>query len=174
MDVQPDIVTYGKIIGGGMPVGAFGASAEIMGHVAPEGQVYQAGTLSANPVAMAAGYAAMQELLKEGFYKDLEEKTKWFAQQIEDYCHGKGYEMSMPNIGSIFWISFSRAPIQEADQIDAANMEKFKVLHHELLQRGVYLGPSGYEVGFISAAHNKTDLEEAIEKICECMDIVFN
>ena len=83
-DVQPDIVTYGKIIGGGMPVGAFGASAEIMGHVAPEGQVYQAGTLSANPVAMAAGYAAMQELLKEGFYKDLEEKTKWFAQQIED------------------------------------------------------------------------------------------
>ncbi len=173
-DVQPDIVTYGKIIGGGMPVGAFGASKEIMGHVAPEGNVYQAGTLSANPVAMAAGYAVIQELLKEGFYTELEEKTKWFTQQIEDYCHGKGYEMSMPHVGSIFWVSFSRAPIQAADQIDAANMDKFKVLHHELLQRGVYLGPSGYEVGFISTAHSRTDLEEAIEKICECMDIVFS
>ena len=172
-DVQPDIVTYGKIIGGGMPVGAYGASAELMSHIAPEGPVYQAGTLSANPVAMAAGYAALQELLKPNFYKDLEEKTAWFTKQIEDYCHERGYEMSMPHIGSIFWVSFSRAPIEEASQIDSANMEKFKVLHHELLQRGVYLEPSGYEVGFISAAHQKVDLEEAIEKICTCMDIVF-
>jgi len=172
-DVEPDIVTYGKIIGGGMPVGAFGANAEIMSHIAPDGPVYQAGTLSANPVAMAAGYAALQELLVEGFYEELEERTNWFTKQIENYCHEKGYEISIPHIGSIFWVSFSRAPIQEADQIDASGMEKFKVLHHELLQRGVYLGPSGYEVGFISAAHTKADLEEAIEKICACMDIVF-
>jgi len=105
-DVQPDIVTYGKIIGGGMPVGAFGASAEIMSHIAPEGPVYQAGTLSANPVAMSAGYAALQELLVEGFYEEMAERTTWFTQQIEDYCHKKGYEMSMPHIGSIFWVSF--------------------------------------------------------------------
>ena len=157
-----------------MPVGAYGASAEIMNHIAPDGPVYQAGTLSANPVAMAAGYAALQELLKPGFYKNLEEKTAWFTEQIEDYCHEKGYEVSLPHIGSIFWVSFSRAPIEEASQIDSANMEKFKVLHHELLQRGVYLGPSGYEVGFISSAHQQADLEEAIEKICSCMDIVFN
>lgn len=171
--VDPDIVTYGKIIGGGMPVGAYGASAEIMSHIAPDGPVYQAGTLSANPVAMAAGYAGLQQLLEEGFYTKMEEKTKWFAQQIESYCQDKGYEMSIPSIGSIFWISFSRAPTYAADEIDPANMEKFKVLHHELLQRGIYLGPSGYEVGFISAAHDKTVLEEAIEKICACMDIVF-
>ena len=122
---------------------------------------------------MAAGYAALQQLIEEGFYTEMEEKTKWFAGQIETYCQNKGYEMSIPTIGSIFWVSFSRAPIYAADEIEAANMEKFKVLHHELLQRGIYLGPSGYEVGFVSAAHTKADLEEAIEKICACMDIVF-
>ncbi|MEL6926483.1 MAG: glutamate-1-semialdehyde 2,1-aminomutase, partial [Bacteroidota bacterium] len=152
-DIQPDIITYGKIIGGGMPVGAYAASAEIMSHVAPEGPVYQAGTLSANPVAMAAGYAALQQLLEPGAYETLANKTKAFTQRIMDYCHERGYELNIPSIGSIFWIAFAKERIIAADQIDPASMEKFKVLHHELLQRGVYLGPSGYEVGFVSAAH---------------------
>lgn len=172
-DIQPDIITYGKIIGGGMPVGAYGASKEIMSHIAPDGPVYQAGTLSANPVAMAAGRAALEQLLAPGFYENLEAKTKKFIGQIQDYCDQKAYEVSIPQIGSIFWIAFSKERIIRADQIDPKSMDKFKVLHHELLQRGIYLGPSGYEVGFVSAAHQEADLAEAAEKICKAMDMVF-
>ena len=171
--IQPDILTYGKIIGGGMPVGAYGASHEIMGQIAPDGPVYQAGTLSANPVAMAAGFAACTELLKAGFYDQLEEKTQYFVQKIQAYCDDRGYEVSIPTIGSIFWIAFSKERITRADQIDGASMEKFKVLHRELLKNGVYLGPSGYEVGFVSAAHTKEDLDEAARIIHRAMDVVF-
>jgi glutamate-1-semialdehyde 2,1-aminomutase len=172
-DIQPDIITYGKIIGGGMPVGAYGASKEIMSNIAPEGPVYQAGTLSANPVAMSAGIAAMKELLKPNFYEDLEAKTKGFTQNILDYCNEKGYELSIQTIGSIFWLAFTKERITRADEIDSSSMDKFKVLHHELLQRGVYFGPSGYEVGFISAAHTAADLEEAATKMKESLDVVF-
>ncbi len=171
--IQPDILTYGKIIGGGMPVGAYAASADIMGHIAPEGPVYQAGTLSANPVAMAAGYAALRELLRPGFYETLASKTARFVARIQDHCDRHGYEVTIPRAGSIFWVAFSRDRILRADQIDPQSMEKFKVLHHELLQRGVYLGPSGYEVGFVSAAHSEKDLEEASGIICQAMDVVF-
>lgn len=172
-DIKPDIITYGKIIGGGMPVGAYGASSEIMAHIAPEGAVYQAGTLSANPVAMAAGYAAMQQLLSDDFYETLAAKTQRFVGQINAYAESKGYELHIPQIGSIFWLAFAKDRIIRADQIDPASMEKFKRLHHELLQRGVYLGPSGYEVGFVSAAHTDEDLSEAAGIICECLDEVF-
>ncbi len=171
--IQPDILTYGKIIGGGMPVGMYGASRELMSHIAPEGAVYQAGTLSANPVAMAAGYAAIQQLLEDNFYEKLTNKTNYFTQQIQSYADSKGYEMTLPHIGSIFWVAFTKERITRADQIETASMEKFKVLHHELLQRGVYLGPSGYEVGFVSAAHTEADLDEAVQKICESLDVVF-
>jgi glutamate-1-semialdehyde 2,1-aminomutase len=171
--IQPDIITYGKIIGGGMPVGAYAASREIMSYVAPEGPVYQAGTLSANPVAMAAGYAALEQLLAPDFYTNLAAKTQRFVQQIQSYCDNKGYEVTIPSIGSIFWIAFSKERIQRADQIDAHSMEKFKVLHSELLYRGVYLGPSGYEVGFVSAAHSEAVLAEAAQIIGEAMDVVF-
>ncbi len=172
-DIQPDIVTYGKIIGGGMPVGAYGASAKLMKHIAPDGPVYQAGTLSANPVAMAAGYAALQQLLEADFYKNLEQKTRNFVNRLQSYCDEKGYSVNIPSIGSIFWISFSREPISRADQIDVQSMEKFKVLHHELLQRGVYLGPSGYEVSFVSSAHSEADMQQAFVSICESLDVVF-
>lgn len=173
-NIQPDIITYGKIIGGGMPVGAYAANNEIMGHIAPDGPVYQAGTLSANPVAMAAGKAALEMLVREGFYENMAAKTKYFVNKLQAYCDSKNYEASFPTIGSIFWVAFSKERIYRSDQIDSAGMDKFKVLHHELLQRGVYLGPSGYEVGFVSAAHTQSDLDEAATIICECLDIVFS
>ena len=172
-NIQPDIITYGKIIGGGMPVGAYAASHEIMSHIAPDGSVYQAGTLSANPVAMAAGYAALKQLMEADRYENLEKKTQAFAKRITDYCHKKNYDLTIPTVGSIFWVAFAKNRIQRANQIDPASMEKFKVLHHELLQRGVYLGPSGYEVGFVSTAHTEQDLAKAASIICECLDIVF-
>ncbi len=172
-DIQPDIITYGKIIGGGMPVGAYAASHAIMNHIAPVGNVYQAGTLSANPVAMAAGRAALEQLLEPGFYEKLEAKTHHFVQQMQEYCDYKGYEVTIPHIGSIFWIAFSKEKIIRADQIDPTSMEKFKILHFECLQRGIYFGPSGYEVGFVSSAHSETDLVNAAERICDAMDVVF-
>jgi len=171
--IKPDLLTFGKIIGGGMPVGAYGGPAEYMRHIAPDGPVYQAGTLSANPVAMAAGKAALELCLEEGFYESLEEKTRYLADRLEAYARMKGYPLRVPHIGSIFWLSFSSEPIVSADQIEAEGMEKFKRLHHELLQRGIYLGPSGYEVGFISAAHQMEDLEEAASAMEEVLDIVF-
>ncbi len=171
--IQPDIITFGKIIGGGMPVGAYAASVEIMAHVAPDGPVYQAGTLSANPVAMAAGYAALRPLLEPGFYESLEGKTQRFCQSIQDHCDRQGYPVSIPHIASVFWLSFSRDTIKSASGIDPGGMEIFKFLHHGLLQNGVYLGPSGYEVGFVSAAHSEEDLAEAARTICNVMDQVF-
>lgn len=171
--IQPDIITYGKIIGGGMPVGAYGASKKYMSHVSPEGPVYQAGTLSANPVAMAAGYAVCQALLEDGFYEKLEKKTKRFIKRIQKHADQKGYPLSIPTIGSIFWLSFTKDRIKTADEIDSKGMDYFKILHHELLQKGIYLGPSGYEVGFVSAAHSENDLKAAAQTINEALDVVF-
>lgn len=172
-DIQPDLIAFGKIIGGGMPVGAYAASKEVMEHVAPLGPVYQAGTLSGNPVAMAAGIAQLTECLRPGFYDELEMKTDIFCREITAYAEKKGYPFSMPHIGSIYWITFSNDKIQAASQIDSGSMNHFKKLHAALLERGVYVGPSGYEVGFISDAHSDSDLNEAVEIFQEALDVVF-
>lgn len=171
--IEPDLITFGKIIGGGMPVGAYGGRADIMACIAPDGPVYQAGTLSANPVALSAGIAALKQLLEPGFYEGMEEKTAFFVTDIMAHAHEKGYPIHMPHIGSIFWFAFGTDRILSADQIDAGKMIYFKRMHHELLQRGIYLGPSGYEVGFVSAAHTKEDLAWAGEQIKETLGIVF-
>jgi glutamate-1-semialdehyde 2,1-aminomutase len=172
--IQPDIITYGKIIGGGLPVGMYGASAEIMGHVSPDGGVYQAGTLSGNPVAMAAGIAQLTELLRMGFYKDLHNKTAEFTEAIQRFATARSYKFKVFSIGSIFWFAFTNAEtISKAEDIDPASMEKFKIMHRELINRGIYLGPSGYEVGFISSAHTKIDLEKAKRAIFDSLDLVF-
>jgi glutamate-1-semialdehyde 2,1-aminomutase len=171
--IKPDIITYGKIIGGGLPVGMYGASAEIMSNISPDGAVYQAGTLSGNPVAMAAGIAQMTELLRSGFYKDLNSKTHEFTESIQRFATAKNYKFRVFSIGSIFWFAFTDKNIQTAEDIDASSMEKFKIFHRELLNRGIYLGPSGYEVGFVSSAHNKTELEKTKRAIFDSLDIVF-
>ena len=173
--IQPDIITYGKIIGGGLPVGAYGASAEVMDHISPVGSVYQAGTLSGNPVAMAAGIAQLSELLKPGFYDELHGKTAGFVQAIQDFVAERGYQVKIFTIGSIFWIAFTdQESVTTAEQIDPASMAKFKAMHRELINRGIYLGPSGYEVAFISAAHTTADLETTKTAIFDSLDIVFN
>jgi glutamate-1-semialdehyde 2,1-aminomutase len=172
--IKPDIVTYGKIIGGGLPVGMYGASAEIMAHISPDGGVYQAGTLSGNPVAMAAGIAQLTELLRSGFYKELNSKTTEFAESIQRFATARNYKVKVFHVGSIFWIAFTdKDKIQTAEDIDPMSMEKFKIMHRELLNRGIYLGPSGYEVGFVSAAHTKIELEKAKRAIFDSLDVVF-
>ena len=172
-DVPADIYTFGKIIGGGLPVGAYASSKEIMAQIAPEGPVYQAGTLSANPVAMSAGLSTLRILNRSNFYESLASKTENFTSTIQNHADQHNYPLTIVSVGSIFWLNFSREQIISPDQIDATAIEYFKVLHHELLQRGIYLGPSGYEVGFISEAHSVEVLENAAQIICECLDIVF-
>jgi glutamate-1-semialdehyde 2,1-aminomutase len=173
--IKPDIITYGKIIGGGLPVGCYGASAEIMGNVSPDGGVYQAGTLSGNPVAMAAGIAQLTELLRMGFYRDLNNKREEFTEAIQRFATARNYKFKVFGIGSIFWFAFTdKEYIRKAEDIDAASMEKFKKFHRELINRGIYLGPSGYEVGFISSAHTKIDLEKTKRAIFDSLDLVFS
>ena len=173
-DIAPDIITYGKIIGGGFPVGAYGASKAIMGHVSPDGNVYQAGTLSGNPVAMAGGIAALTECLKPGFYEQLALKTERFTERILEHTRLKKYPFRIFRIGSIFWLSFTSEDIRAAEAIDPKGMDKFKVLHAFMLENGVYFGPSGYEVGFISSAHSEQDLELAAQKICDGLDLAYS
>jgi len=172
--IKPDVIAFGKIIGGGLPVGAYASSAEIMSFIAPEGPVYQAGTLSGNPVAMSAGIAQLTECLRSGFYKTLEEKTEFLVNNVLSYAKNKGYKFNMFSIGSIFWISFSeKKSIRRMDEIDSTTMNLFAPFHRALLERGVYLGPSGYEVGFISAAHTHEDLEFAVKMFCEALDEIY-
>ncbi len=173
-DVAPDILTYGKVVGGGMPVGAFGASKEIMSHVAPDGPVYQAGTLSANPVAMAAGAAQIRECLTEGFYENLNAKTKNFTDGINAFCEKESYPIRFNQMGSIFWMAFSTDKITKADQIDGSKMEYYKEIHKQLLNRKIYFAPSGYEVGFVSQAHTAGDLEMASQAIFDSIKIAFD
>ena len=173
-NIQPDIITYGKIIGGGLPVGMYGASAELMSHISPEGNVYQAGTLSGNPVAMAAGIAQLTECLKPNFYTDLEKKTSIFVNALNDYATMHRYSFRVFSIGSIFWFAFTDAlSIQSAEEIVPDSMKYFKMLHKELLDRGIYLGPSGYEVGFISEAHSPEIIHGVQRVVMECLDIVL-
>jgi glutamate-1-semialdehyde 2,1-aminomutase len=172
-DIRPDIITFGKIIGGGMPVGAYAASREIMRSVAPEGPVYQAGTLSANPVAMAAGYETLKQLLQPGFYEDLAQKTARFTAFLQDHCDRHGYEATFPHVGSIFWPTFTKQRILRSSDIDAGRMSLFKIMHLECLKRGVYFGPSGYEVGFVSAAHTDAALDFAATQICAAIDVAM-
>ena len=161
-DIKPDIFTFGKIIGGGMPVGAFASSEKIMNSIAPLGPVYQAGTLSGNPVAMAAGKAALEQLLEPDFYPNQEKKTKKLVSSVLEHVEEKGYKVKMFSIGSIYWIAFSDRPsIRSAQEIDPESMNIYRKFYHSLLENGFYIGPSGYEVGFVSAAHTDDEIAEA-------------
>lgn len=172
--IRPDILTFGKIIGGGLPVGAYGASSEVMSTISPEGPVYQAGTLSGNPIAMSAGKAQITQLLEADFYRKMTKKTARFVRIIREHMVDRAYPARIFQIGSIFWISFSdQRRIHAAAQIDAAGMDKFKTLFHHLIHNGIYFGPSGYEVGFVSSAHTDRQLDQAANVINEGLDLVY-
>ena len=171
--IAPDLVTYGKIIGGGLPVGAYGAKKEIMACVSPDGQVYQAGTLSGNPVAMAAGIAQLTACAQPGFYEDQAERTINFLAPINAHAKSKGYDFEIVSIGSIFWLNFAgNKTIRQAAEINP-DMTGFRHLHSALLNRGVYLGPSGYEVGFVSSAHTPEILAQAAAIMCDALDEIY-
>jgi len=170
-NVSPDIITFGKIIGGGLPVGAYASSAKIMQSISPDGNVYQAGTLSGNPVAMAAGIAQLSECLKPWFYEELDLKMKRLVKGVMEGVE-PNFPFRMYNIGSIFWCVFSdNEHIRAAKDIDLVSMARFKRFHLALLEMGIYLGPSEYEVGFISSAHTNADIDTTITAIRKAREI---
>ena len=163
--VKPDLTALGKIIGGGLPVGAFGGKAEIMDNLAPQGPVYQAGTLSGNPLALAAGIVAINLLETLNPYDDLERAVGKLRKSILEAADEKGIPLQMPQAGSVFCMLFSEQPINNLNDVTASNTELFKPLFHYALNHGVYLPPSAYEVCFISTAHDEKTLEKAAEVI---------
>ena len=164
--LEADIVTYGKVIGGGMPVGAYAASAEIMAHVAPEGPVYQAGTLSGNPVAMTAGLATLRVLEREDGWARLEALGAYWKQRVTDVIERSGAPVSFRGIGSMFWFCFDadEAP-RSFGAIPKTGAARYADFFSALVDRGVYFAPSAYEVGFLNLAMTEADLDHASEAV---------
>jgi glutamate-1-semialdehyde 2,1-aminomutase len=166
--VTPDLTTLGKVIGGGMPVGAFGGRREIMERIAPLGPVYQAGTLSGNPVAMSAGLKTLELLSVPGFFDALEAKTERLAAGLVEAAKAAGVPLAMNCVGGMFGIFFTDAPqVTSYAQATACNIDQFKRFYHAMLRRGVYLAPSAFEAAFLSAAHSDADLDSTIAAAAE-------
>ena len=166
--VTPDMTTLGKIIGGGMPVGAFGGREDIMHHLAPLGPVYQAGTLSGNPVAMAAGLATLNIISENGFYETLGQKAQQLVDGLQSAATDNGIALSHNIVGGMFGLFFTdRQNISRFDHVMACDAEKFKTFFHQMLSRGVYLAPSAFEAGFISVAHTDQDIDNTIAAASE-------
>ena len=162
-DVTPDMTTLGKIIGGGMPVGAFGGKKAIMEHLAPLGPVYQAGTLSGNPVAMAAGLTTLNLLSEPGFHDALAEKTTRLLEGLTEAAHAEGVAFTTAQAGAMFGLFFTdQSRISSFADVMACDSERFNRFFHAMLDQGVYLAPSAFEAGFVSAAHSDEDIEATI------------
>ena len=166
--IKPDLTTLGKIIGGGLPVGAFGGSRKIMEYLAPLGPVYQAGTLSGCPVAMAAGLKTLELIAQPGFYDSLTAKTTHLLQGLQTAADQAGIPFTTNQVGGMFGLFFSQEKsISRFSQVMACDVERFKQFFHAMLDKGVYLAPSAFEAGFVSAAHTDEDLRMTVEAACE-------
>lgn len=169
--IKADLVTYGKVIGGGMPVGAFGGKKEIMQHIAPLGNVYQAGTLSGNPIAMIAGYTVLKELKNNpSIFKELDEKTEYLHKGLDEVFKAWGQPYVINRMGSMVSVHFSDHPVIDFASASSANNERFKKYFHGMLRRGVYLPPSAFESWFLNNALTKEDLDKTIEATRESLE----
>lgn len=161
--ITPDLTTLGKIVGGGMPAAAFGGRADIMADLAPDGPVYQAGTLSGNPLAMAAGLATLQQIEVPGFYESLTNKTARLMGGLQSAADDADIPMATENEGGMFGLVFTTAEsVRSFDQVAAADVDRFRKFFHGMLDAGVYLAPSAYEAGFVSAAHGDAEIDATI------------
>ncbi len=162
--VRPDLTTLGKVIGGGMPVGAFGGREEIMNHIAPLGPVYQAGTLSGNPVAMAAGLRNLEILSRPGFFEDLDRRTERLVEGLLDAAEANGVALRANRVGAMFGLFFTeQEQVSRFSEVSACDIELFRRFFHGMLDRGVNLAPSAYEAGFVSAMHGAAEIDQTIE-----------
>ncbi len=161
--VAPDLTTLGKVIGGGMPVGAFGGRADIMDRITPDGPIFHAGTLSGNPVAMAAGLATLKECMRPGFYAALQKKAQALMDGFAAQAKAVGIPLTTVVVGGMFGFFFTDAPrVASYRQATACDIERFKRFFHGMLAEGVYLAPSAYEAGFVSAAHSDEDIAATV------------
>jgi glutamate-1-semialdehyde 2,1-aminomutase len=161
--VQPDLTTLGKVIGGGMPVGAFGGRKDIMEKIAPLGPVYQAGTLSGNPIAMAAGLKNLEIISQDGFYDPIFKRTTELMQGLKSLAKQAGIPFTTNHIGTMFGFFFTEAKqVTNYSQVMSGNIERFNRFFHLMLENGVYLAPASYEAGFMSAAHTDKDIADTL------------
>ncbi|MDM7322371.1 MAG: glutamate-1-semialdehyde 2,1-aminomutase [Gammaproteobacteria bacterium] len=162
--VMPDLTALGKVIGGGMPVGAFGGRREIMEYIAPLGPVYQAGTLSGNPVAMAAGLATMELVMEPGFYETLTARTQNLCDGMREAAKDAGIPFTTNNVGGMFGFFFTTQDrVETFADVVQCDIERFKKFFHAMLDEGIYLAPSAFEAGFVSGAHSCQDIEDTVE-----------
>lgn len=172
-NIQPDLTTLGKVIGGGMPVGAFGGKKEVMQHIAPTGPVYQAGTLSGNPVAMAAGYACLQELTCEGNEQRLADVTKQLADGFKELADKNGIPLVVNQVGGMFGFFFTdQTNVTSYEDVTKCDIERFKRFFHLMLDHGVYLAPSAFEASFTSLAHGSKEIDATLEAADRCFAIL--
>lgn len=160
--IIPDLSCFGKIIGGGLPVGAYGGRKDIMDHIAPVGPVYQAGTLSGNPLAMAAGIATFEELEKPGFYEVLDKKTDKLINGIKTAAENAGIRINAGHIGSMGGIFFTDTKVENFEDAKTSNLDQFAAYYNGMLEKGIYLAPSQFEALFVSAAHSDEDIDKTI------------
>ncbi len=161
--ITPDLTTLGKIIGGGMPVGAYGGRRELMRQIAPAGPIYQAGTLSGNPVAMAAGLAMLELLARPGFHAALEQTTMHLCAGFETLAREQGVPFTSNHVPAMFGLFFHVGPVHSYAAATAADIPAFRRFFHAMLARGVYLAPSAFEAGFVSSAHGQSEIEQTLE-----------
>ena len=163
-NIKPDLTTLGKVIGGGMPVGAFGGKREIMEHIAPLGPVYQAGTLSGNPVAMAAGLTTLELISQPDFFANLTKQTTKLVKGLEERAAKTNIPLTTNQAGAMFGFFFTEDKnISTFEQVSACDAERFKKFYHAMLDEGIYLAPSSYETGFVSSAHTDEDIEKTLD-----------
>ena len=168
--VYPDLTCFGKIIGGGLPVGAYGGKLDLMSQMAPQGPVYQAGTLSGNPVAMAAGIATLEQLQKDGFYKDLDDKADRLLAGLEQAAQNAGVPAQAKRAGSMLGFFFSGKEVKNFDDAKTCDLDKFTAFYNGLRQRGIYIAPSQFEALFISIAHSNEHIDQTIQAAEEVLD----
>jgi len=162
--ITPDLTTLGKVIGGGLPVGAFGGKAEIMDHIAPTGPVYQAGTLSGNPVAMAAGLATLEGLCEDGFFERLAERTSSLTAGMDKAAKAAGVPMFTRSVGGMFGLFFTAAgSVDSFGEVMRCDVNRFRTFFHGMLDAGIYLAPSAFEAGFVSIRHSQADIQATLD-----------
>ena len=162
-DISPDLSCFGKIIGGGLPVGAYGGRSDLMKQVAPDGPVYQAGTLSGNPLAMAAGIATLTEIGRPGFYESLDSTSRQLLEGLQSAAAKAGIEIAADRVGSMLGIFFTKGPVHNYEDAKKSDLERFAAFYRGMLDRGIYLAPSQFEALFVSASHGADDIGRTIE-----------